>query len=101
MGQQKSFPDLPRNLFWDTDFDQIDWEKNAPYVILRVLHRGSWKDFKTTLTFYGREAVKQVALGARHLDNRTLAFSSTYFQEPLKNFRCYKLRQLNPTLWDF
>lgn len=27
-------------LFWEVDFDQLDWEKYAHFVIVRVFERG-------------------------------------------------------------
>ncbi|MCB9337892.1 MAG: hypothetical protein H6577_07175 [Lewinellaceae bacterium] len=98
---QKSGPDFPKNLFWDTDFDQIDWAINAPYVIERILSRGTWKDFKNMLTFYGEDMVKKVIVQFRYLDNRTLSFSSTYFNIPLEQFRCYNFKQSNQSHWEF
>lgn len=98
---QKTRPDFSRNLFWDTDFDKIDWEENAPYVIERVLSRGSWKDFKNLLSLYGRERVKKAIVQFRYIDKRTLSFSSTYFNIPLEKFRCYNFKQSNPTHWNF
>jgi hypothetical protein len=31
---------LSKSLFWDVDFETIDWEKNASYVVQRVLDKG-------------------------------------------------------------
>ena len=33
-------PDLPRQLFWDWDFEKIDWKKGYLSIIARVLERG-------------------------------------------------------------
>lgn len=43
-----SIPDLhfyaerhfPKNLFWDVDFREIDWDKNKRWVMARVFNRG-------------------------------------------------------------
>lgn len=32
---------LSREIFWDTDYDKIDWEKHRDWVICRVLEYGS------------------------------------------------------------
>lgn len=100
MTEEKALPDLPKKLFWDTDFEKIDWNQNAPYIVLRVLQRGSWKDFKNTLEYYGKRKVKNIVTGARYLDKYTLSFCSTYFEVPTKNFRCYKLKQSSPSPWN-
>lgn len=34
-------PNIRRILFWDTDFDKIDWGKNRNFVIARVIERGN------------------------------------------------------------
>jgi hypothetical protein len=33
-------PDLPMHLFWDWDFEKMDWEKGCLGIISRVLERG-------------------------------------------------------------
>jgi len=100
-GVQISVPTLPRHLFWDTDYNSIDWEQNAPYIIDRVLHRGSWEDFKAILNWYGQKKVSVIAQRLRHLDKCVLSFCSVYFDVPIENFRCYTWKQSNPTHWDF
>jgi hypothetical protein len=49
---------------------------------------------------YGMEAIKEASLKARSLDAVTLSFVSTLFNIDKKEFRCYKHRQLYPTLWN-
>lgn len=34
-------PAIRRSLFWDTDFDTLDWERYRESVIARVLERGN------------------------------------------------------------
>lgn len=46
-------PDIRRILFWDTDFDRIDWGKNRDYVISRVMERGNRKEKDEIARFYG------------------------------------------------
>ncbi|MCB0522872.1 MAG: hypothetical protein KDD27_28270 [Saprospiraceae bacterium] len=53
------------------------------------------------LTFYGEDMVKKVIVQFRYLDNRTLSFSSTYFNIPLEQFRCYNFKQSNQSHWEF
>ena len=97
----KKTPAIPASLFWDTDYEKIDWQANAPYVIERVLSRGSWEDFKTTLNYYSNDAIKKAVTHFRYLDKLTLAFCSTYFDIPITNFRCYNYKLSNPKHWDY
>ena len=92
---------LSKVLFWDVDFDTIDWEKNSPYVIERVLMKGKWENFKAILNFYGKSRIKEIIVKLRYLDKRTLQFCSVYFDIPLNKFRCYNIRQSNQLHWDY
>ena len=99
--QPKAAPNIPAALFWDTKIDRINWEGNAPYVIERVLSRGTWADFKTLLAFYGKERLKSEVLKLRYLDKRTLAFCAAFFNVSLEKFRCYTYQRSNPQHWGF
>lgn len=95
--------DLPLSptLFWDTDATKIHLDTHAKTIVERVVLHGTWPEFKAILNYYGKEQIKDILLKLRYLDNRTLSFCSAYFLEPKSNFRCYTLRQLNPTHWNY
>lgn len=46
-------PDVRKVLFWDTDFDKIDWGRYRTAVIQRVLERGSEDEINEIAHFYG------------------------------------------------
>lgn len=94
-------PNLRRSLFWDVDYDRIDWEKNYRFVIERVLERGTFEEWQEIKRYYGLERIKEAAMQARWLDNTTLSFCSNYFRAPKEQFRCYTLKSLNPAPWVF
>lgn len=48
---------ISRVLFWDTNFDQIDWIKSKKAVVRRVFERGSPQEKEVILSFYGKEEV--------------------------------------------
>ena len=52
-------PALPRALFWDVDFDKINWAKHKEAVIERVLERGGEKDIEVIKNFYGISDLKK------------------------------------------
>lgn len=54
-------PKLRKELFWDTRFEQIHWQLQAPAVIQRVLERGNEEDLKELLTYYGAAKIRKVA----------------------------------------
>lgn len=46
-------PDIRRSLFWDTDFDRIDWGRYKSAVIARVSERGNDAEKAEIARFYG------------------------------------------------
>ena len=54
------FTKLRRVLFWDTKFENIDWEKQKIAVIKRVFERGNEIEKKEIIRFYGRKYVNNI-----------------------------------------
>ena len=46
-------PKIRKMLFWDTDFDKIDWGRYRKAVIQRVLERGNDSEKEEIVRFYG------------------------------------------------
>lgn len=46
-------PNIRRILFWDTDFDGIDWGRNKKFVITRILERGNEDEKRKIAKYYG------------------------------------------------
>lgn len=91
---------LDKRLFWDVDYGKLDVDKRSQFVIERVLDKASsLKEFRAILDYYGREKVMQAARHARELNNKSLHFCSVYFDIPLKEFRCYNIKQSLPQHW--
>lgn len=61
--QHHFHPDLSilrKALFWDTDINKIDWQKQHRAVIQRVFERGNDEEKKEIISFYGEKKVKAV-----------------------------------------
>ncbi|MAW95685.1 MULTISPECIES: HigA family addiction module antitoxin [unclassified Leeuwenhoekiella] len=59
----KHKPDLKRfrkALFWDTQLDKIDWNKNKRAVIKRVLERGNQQEIEELIKYYGKQTISTV-----------------------------------------
>ncbi len=76
------------NLFWDTKAEYIDMEKNASYVVQRVLEYGRLSDWKLLLSYYGLLRIADIACHLRTLEPRALSFISTVSGIPENQFRC-------------
>lgn len=61
-------------LFWDTNPSKIDTEKNAEYIIERVLDFGHDNEVKWVRSFYDKALIKKVVENPRKLmpDTKTL-----------------------------
>ena len=93
----KPAPVLQRRIFWDVDFDKLDYDAKASFVIERVFERGDVQDIRNCRRYYGDEVVIEALLTAKFLALTTLHFVSAIFEKPLEEFRCYTTRQSNPT----
>ncbi|MBB6235418.1 addiction module HigA family antidote [Pedobacter sp. AK013] len=52
---------LRKILFWDTDFDKINWKSQYQSVIQRVLERGNSDEKNELIRYYGQDLVNKVA----------------------------------------
>lgn len=90
---------LSRVLFWETNYDTIDWDNHARYVIERVLSFGNMSDWQAIRAYYGMDRIRDEMLQSRDLDRKTLNFLSFIFDIPKEKFRCYNTIQSNPGHW--
>jgi hypothetical protein len=73
----------------------------ANFVIERVFERGDVPDIRNCRRYYGDEKVTEVLLNARFLPETRMYLASAVINRPLKDFRCYTLRQSNPELFPY
>ncbi len=92
---------LRRTLFWDVNYDAIEWEEKYHFVIVRVFERGDVEDIRQVRRYYGEEKVKQALLETRFLPLHRLHLAAAVIDEPIEKFRCYILRQSNPGLFPY
>ncbi len=94
-------PVFNKRIFWDVVFENIDYDTKANFVIERVFERGDVDDIRNCRRYYGDEKVTEALLNAKFLPEVTMYLASAVIDKPLTDFRCYKLRQLNPTLFPY
>jgi hypothetical protein len=87
--------------FWDVNFEKIDFEKDKTFVIAKAMNYGGMNDFKATLSFYGKDIVKQEIVKATDLSKEVLNFMCFYFKLKKEDFVCYNRRQSVHQLWDY
>ena len=47
-------------LFWDTDFDTLEWQQNSEWIIQRVFEYGNESEIKETIKYYGEKRIADV-----------------------------------------
>ncbi|MCW3124911.1 MAG: hypothetical protein JWO03_569 [Bacteroidetes bacterium] len=94
-------PLFDKRIFWDVNFEGIDYDAKANFVIERVFERGDVEDIRQCRRYYGDEKVTMALLNAKYLPERRLYLASAVIGKPLNEFRCYTLRQSNPELYPY
>jgi hypothetical protein len=94
-------PILNKRIFWDVVFENINYETKANFVIERVFERGDVDDIRNCRRFYGDDKISETLLKAKFLPETRMYLASAVTNKPLTEFRCYALRQLNPTLFPY
>ena len=74
-------------LFWDTDFDTLDWQRNSEWVIQRVFEYGNKSEIEETISFYGKNKVTHVLLGIHDIWNEENRKNNmkNYLKNEIKN----------------
>jgi|SRR6478735_661022 len=101
MDEAKNKPVFNRRIFWDVNFDALDYDKRARFVIERVFERGDVDDIRQCRRYYGDELIKEVLTTAKWLSKETVYFASAILNNNLSDYKCYNAAQLNPQLWSY
>ena len=56
---EKAKPIFHRRIFWDVNFDMLDYDLRANFVIERVFERGDVDDIRNCSRYYGDEKVTE------------------------------------------
>ena len=94
--ENKEKPVFHHRIFWDVNFDKLDYDGKASFIIERVFERGDVDDIRQCRRYYGDEKVTQALLNAKYLPLHIIYLAAAVTDKPITDFRCYKLRLLNP-----
>lgn len=94
----KPRPLLARRIYWDVDFDKLDYDAKASFIIERVFERGDVDDIRQCRRYYGDDRIRVVLLNAAFLPEHRMHLASAVIREPIERFRCYTQRRLFPGL---
>ena len=92
-------PVFHRRIFWDVDFDKLDYDAKANFVIERVFERGDVDDIRNCRRYYGDEKVSEVLLSAKWLSLQTIYLAAAVIDKNINEFRCYIQAQSQKEHW--
>jgi len=101
MPERIKSPIFNKRIFWDVDFEHLFYDEKAAFVIERVFNRGDVEDIRQCRRYYGDDKIKQTLLNTKFIADHRLHLISAIIDEPISAFRCYLLKQSNPTLYPY
>ncbi len=90
---------LSDRLFWDTNPNMLDWDKDMPLIIERVVQRGTLEEWRVIVKKYGLKKIITLAKELRSMDLLSVNFLAQISGTPITEFRCYNTRPLNQSHW--
>ena len=81
-------PLLRKALFWDIDFDKIDFSLRKRYVIERVFERGNNEEIKEIISFYGKKECALILKSAYLLNQNAIINSEKYLEINRNDLKC-------------
>ena len=94
-------PILQKKIFWDVNFDHIDYEKKYQFVIERVFERGDVEDIRAIRRYYGDDVVIEALTKAKWLQYPTFSLAKNMFDLKATDFTCYILNQSKGIPWTY
>jgi len=99
MRANTSSPIFNKRIFWDVNYETLDFDNKAAFAIERVFERGDVPDIRSCRRYYGDDKIKSVLINAKWLPLSTIYLACALFNNELTDYRCYNTAQLNPTHW--
>ena len=101
MPGHKAILQLNRRLFWDVNFDTLDYDKKASFIIERVFERGDVPDIRACRRYYGDEKISQALTNARWLSLTTIYLAMAILGNDLTDYKCYNTALSNKGHWTY
>ena len=91
---------IRNTLFWEYDFDKIDWQQMKGLIVQRVIERGRMDDFYAILNLYGMEGVKEAIKQIPYLNPKDMTFVCYVFEIKKEDLKCFTKKQLKNQHWN-
>lgn len=90
--------DNPR-IFWDVDYEKMDLDAKANFIIERVFERGDVEDIRNCRRYYGDDKIGIALTKAKWLSLKTIYLAAAVLGNELTDYKCYITAQSNPQHW--
>ncbi len=90
---------LAKHIFWDVNYEGLDYDGKSSFIIERVFERGDIEDIRQCRRYYGDEVLRDALTNAKWLSLLTICLASALFNNQLTDYKCYNKAQSNPTHW--
>ena len=97
--QGNSPPSFNKRIFWDVNYEVLDYDKKAGFIIERVFDRGDVEDILACRRHYGDDKIRNVLTNAKWFSLSTIYLAAALFNNELTDYRCYNMGQSNPGHW--
>ncbi|MBI2017704.1 hypothetical protein HYS92_01490 [Candidatus Daviesbacteria bacterium] len=84
----KKLPSFLKQYFWDVDFNKIDKNQNAPYVVHRILDQGKDKAIKWMFRTYDKKLIKEVVTKRRGFSAKKVNFWADFLELDKRKVVC-------------
>ncbi len=66
---------LSQTAFWDVNFNELDEDKHADFIIARIFQYGLLEDLKIVLKKFSDTQIKEALRSQRGMDKHTIDFA--------------------------
>jgi len=94
-------PSISKRVFWDVEFESLDYEKDRFFIIDKVMNYGLWADFVATVRYYGKEVISKEIVKSPYLKKDVFNFLCFHLDLQPSDFECYTRRQLQEPHWAY
>ncbi len=94
-------PQFDKRIFWDVNFEKLDIDAKADFVIARVFERGDIEDIRQCRRYYEAQKIEQIILNVKFLPEHRMQLAAVIINHDITELKCYKNRQLNPELYPY
>ena len=93
-------PDLPRRLFWEFWYDDIEWRAEYLTVIARVIERWTPEEWAEMIRFYGEvKVIHALKEEIKFLADYAIEEVCAYFPLRKEELLCYTRKLSRPVHW--